>query len=152
MSDHTVTHSTFRLERTYPVPPDRVFNAWAEPGIKVRWFASNSQDDYELNFSLGGIERLSTMLEAKLITWESLYREIVTDERIVYTSVLSEGNTVATCSLTTVEFFPQGDGTHLVLVEAGAYLDGREQPAWREQGTSDWLDTLGTELTDRTRR
>ena len=140
------------LERTYPVPPDRVFNAWAEPGIKVRWFASNSQDDYELNFSLGGIERLSTMLEAKLITWESLYREIVTDERIVYTSVLSEGNTVATCSLTTVEFFPQGDGTHLVLVEAGAYLDGREQPAWREQGTSDWLDTLGTELTDRTRR
>jgi uncharacterized protein YndB with AHSA1/START domain len=151
MSDHTVTHATFSLERTYPVPPDRVFNAWAEPAIKALWFAPD-QRQYELDFRPGGVERLTATHEGKLITWESLYREIVTDERIVYTSVLSEQDTVATVSLTTVEFAPQGEGTRLVLVEAGAYLDGREQPAWREQGTSDWLDALGTELTDRTRR
>jgi hypothetical protein len=35
-----------------------------------------------------------------------------------------------------------------VLVEAGAYLDGREQPAWREQGTGDWLDALSRHLTE----
>lgn len=85
----------------------------------------------------------------KQITWESLYREIVTDERIVYTSVLAENDTPATVSLTTIEFVPEGEGTRLVLVEAGAYLDGREQPAWREEGTSKWLDALGTELTAR---
>jgi uncharacterized protein YndB with AHSA1/START domain len=151
MIAHTVTHSTFSLERTYPVPPSRVFTAWAEPEMKVRWFASNAQD-YELNFRPGGFERLSTTHEGKLITWESLYREIVTDERIVYTSVLCEQDAVATVSLTSVEFAPQGEGTRLVLVEAGAYLDQREQPAWREQGTSDWLDALATELTDRTHR
>jgi hypothetical protein len=54
-----------------------------------------------------------------------------------------------TLSLTTVELTSAGDSTRLVLTEHGAFLDGHEQPAWREQGTSDWLDALGTELKDR---
>src|SRR6201986_4771446 len=36
--------------------------------------------------------------------------------------------------------------TRLVLTEQGAYLDGQEQPAWREQGTTDQLDALAAEL------
>jgi uncharacterized protein YndB with AHSA1/START domain len=146
MSDRSVTHATFTLERTYPVRPDRVFNAWANAQVKARWFAGNPED-YELDFRPGGIERNRATHEGQQITWESLYREIVTNERIVYTSTLAENDAVATVSLTTVEFVPEGERTRLVLVEAGAYLDGHEQPAWREQGTSDWLDALGKELT-----
>jgi uncharacterized protein YndB with AHSA1/START domain len=145
MTDRSVTHATFTLERTYPVTPDRVFNAWADRDVKVRWFAGNS-DGYELDFHIGGVERHTAMHEGKQITWESLYREIVTNERIVYTSVLSEQDAVATVSVTTVEMVPEGEGTRLVLVEAGAYLDGRELPEWREQGTGDWLDALGEDL------
>lgn len=146
MSDRSVIHATFTLERVYPVAPDRVFKAWADPEIKGRWFAGNP-DDYELDFRPGGIERNRARQEGKQITWESLYREIVTDTRIVYTSVLAEDDTVATVSLTTIELVSEAGGTRLVLVEAGAYLDGREQPAWREQGTSHWLEALGSELT-----
>jgi hypothetical protein len=62
--------------------------------------------------------------------------------------VLSEDDAVATVSLTSVEFAPEGAGTRLVLVEAGAYLDDREQPAWREEGTGDWLDSLGRHLSE----
>jgi uncharacterized protein YndB with AHSA1/START domain len=145
MSEHSVVHATFTAERSYPVTPSRAFNAWADASCKRRWFARNA-DGYELDFRPGGIERNRASISGKDITWESLYREIVSDERIVYTSVLSENDMVATVSLTTVEFVPEGDGTRLVLVEAGAYLDGREQPAWREQGTCDQLDALGTEL------
>jgi hypothetical protein len=47
-----------------------------------------------------------------------------------------------------VELVPDAEGTRLVLVEAGAYLDGREQPAWREQGTGDWLDALSRHLAE----
>jgi uncharacterized protein YndB with AHSA1/START domain len=36
--DHNVTHATFTLERSYPVPPGRVYAAWAEPAAKARWF------------------------------------------------------------------------------------------------------------------
>jgi hypothetical protein len=45
-----------------------------------------------------------------------------------------------------VEFEPAEGGTRLVLTEQGTFLDGQEDPAWREQGTGQWLDALGTEL------
>ena len=146
MTQRSIVHSTFTLERIYPVPIAQVFRAWADPQIKVRWFAGNPAD-YELDFRPGGIERNCAVHDGQTITWESLYREILTDERIVYTSVLSE-DSVATVSLTTVEFVAQDHGTRLMLVEAGAYLDGREQPAWREHGTGDWLDALGRHLVE----
>jgi hypothetical protein len=41
---------------------------------------------------------------------------------------------------------PAGDGTRLVLTEQGVYLDGLEDPGWREQGTGQQLDALATEL------
>jgi hypothetical protein len=33
-----------------------------------------------------------------------------------------------------------------VLTEQGTFLDGREEPDWRERGTAAWLDALGAEL------
>jgi hypothetical protein len=66
--------------------------------------------------------------------------------------VLSEDDVVATVSLTTVEFVPEAGGTALVLVEAGAYLDGRELPLWREEGTAQWLDGLARYLEPKTNR
>lgn len=53
-----------------------------------------------------------------------------------------------TVSLTTVELTADGDTTRLVRTEHGAFLDGHEQPAWREQGTGAWLDALGLHLAD----
>jgi uncharacterized protein YndB with AHSA1/START domain len=147
MPDHSIVHDTFTLERTYPLPRDEVFNAWADEKVKARWFAGNAPG-YELDFRTGGVERNTVVHDGKRITWESLYREIVSGERIVYTSVLAEDDTVATVSLTTVEFVPDGEGTRLVLVEAAAYLDGREQPGWREHGTGEWLNALGRYLAE----
>ncbi|HEY1831863.1 MAG TPA: SRPBCC domain-containing protein [Acidimicrobiales bacterium] len=149
MTTRSVVHNSFTLEREYPLPPVEVFEAWANPRIKVRWFADNAVG-YTMDFRPGGLEQNdATLPDGKRITWESLYREIVPDHRIVYTSVLSEDGTVATLTLTTVEFVPEGTSTRLVLTEAGAYLDGREQPAWREEGTAGWLDKLGQHLTEK---
>ena len=147
MSEHSIVHSTFTLERTYPAAVSRVFEAWADQKTKAQWFAGNPEA-YELDFRPGGVERNHAEHQGKRITWESLYREIVNDERIVYTSVLCEDDIVATASLTTVEFVHEGDRTRVVLVESGAYLDGREQPAWREHGTGDWLDALARYFED----
>lgn len=55
-----------------------------------------------------------------------------------------------TVSLTTVELRPDGPGTQLVLTEQGTFLDGYEDPSWREQGTSQQLAALAAELTKRT--
>ena len=145
--DRFVTHATFTLERSYPAPPARVFAAWADPAAKARWFTPEPDFGHELDFRVGGREvARGGQPGGPPMTFESLYRDIVPDERIVYTSTLAEGDDLVTVSLTTVEFSPADGGTRLVLTEQGAFLDGREQPAWREQGTAAQLEALAKEL------
>ena len=103
--------------------------------------------DHELDFRVGGREvNCGSHEGGPRLTFESRYQDIVPDERIVYTSTLSAGDVVSTVSITTVEFSPEGQGTRLLLTEHGTFLDGREEPSWREQGTSDWLAALGADL------
>ena len=151
--DRYVTHASFTLDRSYPVPPARVFAAWADPALKSRWFAGGDAcPNHQLDFRVGGREVATGGPEGgPVMTFESLYREIVVPERIVYTSTMSAGADVITVSLTTVEFKPVEfktavGGTQLVLTEQGAFLDGREEPAWRENGTADQLKALAAML------
>ena len=148
MTGHRVVHSTFSLERVYGTSAGRVFAAWAGPAAKARWFSPGGP--HELDFRVGGREvNRGRSPGGQALTFESHYHDIVAGQRIAYTSTLSVDGNVVTLSLTTVEIIPAGDSTRLVLTEHGAFLDGHEQPAWREQGTSGWLDALGAELTDR---
>ena len=139
---NAVKYATFTLDRRYAASPAQVFAAWADPAAKAGWFGGT---EHTLDFRVGGQE----VNRGDRFTFTSDYRDIVADERIVYTSTLHEGADLATVTLTTVELEPDGDGTRLVLTEQGSYLDGREEPAWREQGTGDWLDKLGTHLRPR---
>jgi uncharacterized protein YndB with AHSA1/START domain len=145
MSEQSVLHSTFTIERDYPVAPAVVFAAWSDPATKGRWFAGGSPD-HELDFRVDGREVARGNVNGTVITFDTAYREIVPDARIVYTSTLSEGEVLSTVSLTSVEFTATDAGTRLTLTEHGAYLDGREQPAWREQGTRDQLTALAEVL------
>ncbi|WP_255955568.1 SRPBCC family protein [Streptomyces odontomachi] len=145
-SDHSVLHSTFTLERRYPAPPSRVFAAWSDPAEKATWFAGAGVE-HALDFRVGGRETVHCRRRPDAgpdLAVVSVYQHIDPDERIVYTSTLSADDELATVSLTTVEFSAEGDGTRLVLTEQGTFLDGREHPDWREQGTAEWLTALAT--------
>jgi uncharacterized protein YndB with AHSA1/START domain len=145
MTGRCVVHSTFSLERVYETSAGRVFAAWADPAAKARWFSPNGP--HELDFRVGGREvNRGHNQDGQVLTFESHYHDIVVGQRIAYTSTLSVGENVVTVSLTTVELSPDGDTSRLVLTEHGAFLDGHEQPAWREQGTGEWLDALAAEL------
>ncbi|MDQ3600402.1 MAG: SRPBCC family protein [Actinomycetota bacterium] len=147
MSERDVTHSTFTLERVYPANRSRVFAAWADPAAKAQWFAGPN-GDYELDFRVGGRELARGRPEGgPVLTFESRYHDIVVDERIVFSSTMTAaGQDVCTVSVTTVELHPEGESTRLVLTQQGAYLDGHEDPAWREQGTGAQLDALAEQL------
>jgi uncharacterized protein YndB with AHSA1/START domain len=149
MTGHFVTHATFSLERSYRASTARVFAAWAEPAAKARWFAG-PDSEHQLDFRVGGREvNRSRHDGGPVLTFESCYWDIVPGARIVYASTMSAAENVSTVSITTVEFSPADDGTRLVLTEQGTFLDGQEELSWREQGTSEWLDALGAELTGR---
>jgi uncharacterized protein YndB with AHSA1/START domain len=142
----SIKHATFSLERTYPVAPARVFAAWSDPAAKARWYVG-ATGEHELDFRVGGQEvNRGRHGDGPLLTFESRYQDIVQDDRIVYTSTLSADSVLSTVSITTVEFVAEADGTRLVLAQQGTFLDGHEEPSWREQGTSDQLDALGVEL------
>jgi Activator of Hsp90 ATPase homolog 1-like protein len=80
---------------------------------------------------------------------DRVFQALADGRRITHTSTLSVEDIVVTVSLTTVELTPEGDTTRLTLTEHGAFLDGHEQPQWRAQGTSEWLDALDAELAHR---
>jgi uncharacterized protein YndB with AHSA1/START domain len=140
-----VTHSTFTLERHFPVAVETVFAAWANPEARKRWMAQGAE--HSQDFTVGGLETVNGVDgQGRPLTYEAWYAEIVTNERILTTSTLRTGDRLSTVSATSVEFEAEADGTVLVLTEHGMYLAGQEQPEWREHGTAQQLDALAAEF------
>jgi uncharacterized protein YndB with AHSA1/START domain len=147
VSERSVTHDTFSIERIYDHRPERVFRAWSEPAAKARWFGPG--DLHELDFQVGGREHLTARgPDGSMYAFESRYQDIVPDERIVYAYDMHREQTRISVSLATVEFTPAGEGTRLVFTEQGAFLDGQDDPALRVTGTGQLLENLAAELTD----
>ena len=64
---------------------------------------------------------------------------------------ISESERPISCSLTTVEFLADGEGTRLAFAEQTAFLDGRDTPHARHQGWERNLDQLDEYLEEHER-
>lgn len=150
MTERSVTHTTFTVERTYDATPARVFNAFADPKIKARWFTGpddSGPENRELDFRVGGREfNRGGAPDGSVYTFQAHYMDIVADNRIVYAYDMHIDGTRISASLATVELSPSGGGTRLVYTEQGAFLDGLDTPEARSGGTGTLLDALGAEL------
>jgi uncharacterized protein YndB with AHSA1/START domain len=143
MTERSVVHSTFTVERTYDRPPADVFAAWSDPAVKGRWFGGGTDEtpvDLDTDFRVGGTEQIRG--DDSYVT---RFHEILPDERIAFTYDLSFGGPLVSVSLATVEFHATGDGsrTQLTYTEHGAFLDGLDDPELRKNGTGGMLDELG---------
>ncbi len=144
MSERSVSHETFAVERTYPASPSRVFAAWADPEAKARWFGDpdSGVEEFELDFQVGGREFNRGIVEGQAYTYEARYQDIVPDDRFVYAYDMHLGDQRISVSLGTVELKPDGDGTRLIYTEQGAFLDGLDSADQRKSGTGQLLDAL----------
>jgi uncharacterized protein YndB with AHSA1/START domain len=150
MSERSVTHATFVIERMYDVPPAQVFAAWSDPAAKASWFVGPdnwNKSDHELEFRVGGREHVSGGPDGGPVhSYDAHYHDIVPNERIVTTYEMHRDDTLMSVSVATVEFTAAGGGTKLVLTEQGAFLDGLDTVESREEGTAGLLDQLAAAL------
>jgi uncharacterized protein YndB with AHSA1/START domain len=150
MTLSTVAHDTFVIERTYGAPVAEVFRAWADPILKARWFAGSAEAlgaGYELDFRVGGREvNRGGPPGGPVYTYESEFRDIVPERRIVYTNEMYADESRISVSVATVLFRSQDARTQLVFTEQGVFLDGHDTVAQREEGTRSLLDSLAAIL------
>jgi uncharacterized protein YndB with AHSA1/START domain len=70
----------------------------------------------------------------------------VPNERIIFSYDMKLDDVRISVSQTTIELKPSDSGTKLVFTEYGAFLDGYDDAASREHGSSRLLDKLGESL------
>jgi uncharacterized protein YndB with AHSA1/START domain len=145
MTDRNAVHDSFVIERSLSSPPAKVFDAFADPKKKAKWFGAPDNEDavLDLDFKVGGREFNSGGQPGGAIyTFEAIYRDIVDNERIVTTYEMTMDGARISVSLATTEFLAEGSGTRLIYTEHGVFLDGLDNPADRRTGTTELLDGL----------
>jgi len=151
MTERSVQHATFVIERTYPAQPARVFAAWASQEAKKVWM---NDPDYqadgtsgEFDFRIGGHERFGGLApDGTSYRYDARYYDIVPDERIVYAYEMYMGADRISVSVTSVQVEPADGGATLTYTEQGAFLDGHDQPEARHEGMESLLGSLGKYL------
>jgi uncharacterized protein YndB with AHSA1/START domain len=158
MTETTVVHTTFTIERTYTAPPARVFAAFANQAKKQRWFAEGKGSEvleFMMDFRVGGREFTRSRFQGgpegapakgTAIRNDTTYQDIVPERRIVFAYTMTVGDKRISASLATVELRPSGDGARLLFTEQGAFFEGADGPKRREGGWRDLLTRLDEEL------
>lgn len=154
MEKPTAIHDTFVLERSYGAAPERVFAALADPAKKRRWFAEGHRSEtlsYELDFRLGGAERLSFRINAgpvagAVFNTHGVHLDIVQNRRVVIAAAMAMGEKVISAALATFELVPAGAGTKLVFTHQAAFFEGADGPELRQAGWVALLDALAKEF------
>lgn len=140
----STTQSTFVIERTYQAAPQRVFDAWADPAAKAKWFGPPQKADYSLDFRVGGREHLTVQApDGATYNFDAVYQDIVPGCRIIHAYDMHRDEVRISVSLATIEIEAHGDGARLTLTEHGVYLDGHDTPEQREHGTNEMFEALG---------
>jgi uncharacterized protein YndB with AHSA1/START domain len=157
MSDRSVIHDIFSIERTYRAAPSRVFAAFSSDAAKSAWGDTEGVETpadagpTEFDFRAGGRERFTVEAGGAQFRYDALYYDIVPDQRIVYSYEMYADGVRISVSVATIEFAKSGDGTALTWTELGAYLDGidgPQAPSLRKGGTTEMLDGLTRYLAD----
>lgn len=135
MSELTATN--LRLERTIEATAEEAFDAWTNPEVLRRWWATDPTwvtPVVEVDLRVGGRYRLSMEDPATGATHTvgGEYREVKRPERLVYSWCWerSDGQPEHT-STVTVEFLGEGERTTIVL-EHTELLSAESRDAHRE--------------------
>src|SRR3954447_8542779 len=108
MSERSVDHHTFVIERRLKAPPQRVFRAWSSPEAKRRWAACDADTvnaGFSLDFRPYGAEMNRVVSpDGHVHLLQAHYLDIVPHERIIYADDIHVDDVRVSASLATVLF------------------------------------------------
>ncbi|MGQ0531670.1 MAG: SRPBCC family protein [Caulobacteraceae bacterium] len=153
----TTTHANFVIERRYDASAQRVFAAWSDPASKRAWFAEGEGwliQSYELDFRERGTEKSTfrflkdeeTFGEKTSFSNETVFNEIVPNERIIFTYSMARNGVRFSVSLASVELSSAGAGTRMIFTEHATFFEGGDGAQMREAGWRELLDKLDAYL------
>ncbi len=129
------------LKRRLKAPPSRVYGAWTEPGKLTQWFGPEGAETLaaETDARVGGrFHVLMRTADGEEHGVSGVYREVVPDERLVFTWAWR--TTPERESLVTVTLKGEGDGTILTLTHEQFFDE--EARDRHQEGWSGALDKL----------
>jgi uncharacterized protein YndB with AHSA1/START domain len=152
------THASFVIERRYNAEPQRVFAAWSDPAAKRQWFVEGEGweiQSYELDFREGGTEKSKfrhlkgeeIFGEKTVFGNETVFYEIVANERIIFTYSMDRNGVRFSVSLASVELSAAGAGARMMFTEHATFFEGGDGAQMREAGWRELLDKLDQYLT-----
>jgi uncharacterized protein YndB with AHSA1/START domain len=112
-----------QVSRTIQASRQRVYRAWTEPELLMKWFIESDGDMHvrELDLREGGRYRFEGLERGKPWALEGVYLEVRPGERLVYTwkwendlALGGPGDTIVT-----VEFHDRGKQTEVIVTQEG---------------------------------
>jgi uncharacterized protein YndB with AHSA1/START domain len=155
MSEPSVVHNTFVIERRYRVPSERVFAALSDPAQVRRWYAGaggRTSGTFEMDFKPNGRQRLAapmgeeTPFPGVMLTSEATYLDIVPGRRVIVGQTMTLGERRLSLALITYEILATDEGSDLIFTHQGVFFEGADGPRMREDGWRILLESLGAEL------
>jgi uncharacterized protein YndB with AHSA1/START domain len=153
-----VAHATCVVERSFSKPAGVVFAALSDPNKVRRWMGGSKHSElfeFSCEFREGGKQVVKykmgpeTPIAGAVITNEGRFQQIILDERIVTASTMKMGDRIFSASQVTFELVPTDKGTDLILTHQGAFFEGSDGPAMREQGWNVLMDNLVAMVNER---
>jgi uncharacterized protein YndB with AHSA1/START domain len=136
-----------RITREFDAPRHLVFEAWTTPELVERWWHAKRGrvESIDIDLRVGGAWRYAMVTtEGDFeVAFHGNYREVVPDERLVYTEIY-EGMPDA-AALTTIEFAElEGDRTAVTMTVDHERREHRDAhiESGMEDGLQDALDLL----------
>ncbi len=126
-----VFHHQFTVERRYPASPAHCFRHFLDPEARRIWYIHVEDGwilhDYEpaTDPAPGAREymRVSPPGSQVVITNDTRHCVVVPGELFVYAYWMTLDGAHISASVATVEFRPDGTGTHLVFTEQGTFTE-----------------------------